>query len=279
MQALGSINLNMSNKYYTAPEAQYDDHLINIEVPQDPVEEAFELVEEDISDHLADVSNPHGVPVEDTLINPRLTINQRGFSGTWSSISDGVYGWDRWRKDGTDMVQPVREQNYESDATYYLYGTGVTDTELTAPSSGAWEISVPQTATEVHLVLGDKEVPVRRRLYEEELDLCMAYYRVFSGTDMWAMNGTASVGDVVCIVLPISPKMIQNPSSVIVTSSYSVTGKITERLSTGGTNPAYDVTPSAFVVKSDIAVLRHATINAGTVGFTFATLKIDSEIY
>jgi len=170
--------------------------------------------------------SPYFIAVEDVLINPRLTINQRAFSGTWSSLSNGDFGWDRWRKDGTDMVQPVREGNYEPEAVYYLYGTGVTSVELTAPVSGVWEISVPQAATEIHLVLGSEEVPVRRRTTEEELMLCQTYYLNHDTACLW--NGDTNSSTLYRVYIEFPTTMIRTPS---------ITTLNTARQSFPSTNP------------------------------------------
>lgn len=121
--------------------------------------------------------------VEDMIINPRFVINQRVFDGDWSLLTAGDFGYDRWRKGtvASTIIQPIKDGNYEASESYYLFGTGVTSAVLTAPVSGTWEIEVPDTATEVHLVKGLEELPVRRRTEEEELQMCLPYARPIGG--------------------------------------------------------------------------------------------------
>lgn len=138
--------------------------------------------------------------VEDLIINPRLTINQRVFDGNWSALAVGDFGWDRWRKSATadKMIQPICEGNYIPSSSYYLFGNVVTAAKLTAPSSGTWEIEVPDTATEIHLIEGEKIRPVRRRTAAEDLDLCELYFeKTYDlGTAPGAITSTGQVFEV-----------------------------------------------------------------------------------
>ena len=88
------------------------------------------------------------------LINGDPLINQRVFDGNWAALSDGDYGWDRWKKLGSNMVQVVESRNFIPSTEYTLSGDGVTTTTLTSPASGNWDISVPQTATNIKLDYG-----------------------------------------------------------------------------------------------------------------------------
>lgn len=47
------------------------------------------------------------------LLNSKKLINQRDFSGDWSTLNIGEYGWDRWKKvDDNNMAQIIEETNF-----------------------------------------------------------------------------------------------------------------------------------------------------------------------
>jgi len=112
------------------------------------------------------------------LINGEVTrINQRGFDGNWAGLSTGEYGYDRWKKaDASNISQIVEEGNFIPDAEYVLSGTNVTTQVVTAPSSGNWTITVPNTASYVQLERGSVASPFEHRPYGLELSLCQRYY-------------------------------------------------------------------------------------------------------
>jgi hypothetical protein len=112
------------------------------------------------------------------LINGEVTrINQRGFDGNWAGLSTGEYGYDRWKKaDASNISQIVEEGNFIPDAEYVLSGTNVTTQVVTAPSSGNWTITVPNTASYVQLERGSVASPFEHRPIGMELSLCQRYY-------------------------------------------------------------------------------------------------------
>lgn len=111
------------------------------------------------------------------LINGQvLLVNQRRFDGNWASLSVGAYGYDRWKKaSASDMSQVVESGNFAPGAKYTLSGTGVTTAILTAPASGHWTITVPQSARNIQLELGETPTPFERRDITTETLLCQRY--------------------------------------------------------------------------------------------------------
>jgi hypothetical protein len=127
-----------------------------------------------------------GAPLgfRNVIINGDFRINQRNFNGTWTGLSNGDYGFDRWKRNNSDIDQVVEAGNFIPDAVYTLSGTNVTTTQLTAPSSGNWTITVPNNATNIQLELGTVATPFERRPIGLELSLCHRYFQRFatSGT-------------------------------------------------------------------------------------------------
>lgn len=119
---------------------------------------------------------------ENILINPDLsggpgTINQRNFNGDWASLPLGSFGYDRWYKPGTGYIsQRIAVGNYEPNAEYAYIVNGALSNVLTAPASGSWVITSTDTNHKLELIKGNLIKPVRKRLIEEELNLCLAYF-------------------------------------------------------------------------------------------------------
>lgn len=110
------------------------------------------------------------------IINGDMRVNQRAFGGVWSAISDGSYGYDRWKKSGVNIVQIIESINYKPNTIYTLSGTNITTQQLTSPSSGNWTITVPNTATNVQLEEGSVATTFELRHIAFELELCKRYY-------------------------------------------------------------------------------------------------------
>lgn len=111
------------------------------------------------------------------LINGQVVlVNQRRFDGNWASLSVDAYGYDRWKKaNASDMSQVVESGNFVPGAKYTLSGTGVTTATLTAPASGHWTITVPQSARNIQLELGEVATTFERRDITTEMLLCQRY--------------------------------------------------------------------------------------------------------
>ncbi|MCQ4052361.1 prophage tail fiber N-terminal domain-containing protein [Aeromonas sp. SG16] len=117
-------------------------------------------------------------PSRNILINGEVTrINQRGFDGNWANLAVGAYGYDRWKKaDATSMSQVVEAGNFITGAKYRLSGAGVTAATLTAPASGNWTVTVPQSARNVQLELGETSTQFEVRNIQQELAMCQRYF-------------------------------------------------------------------------------------------------------
>ncbi len=127
-------------------------------------------------------------------------INQRGFSGDWSSIADYEFGYDRWQKRSGNKRQGVLYEDYKNNMKYTLSGDNVTTQILTAPNSGTWQIEVPTNASNVQLELGENATKFEVRPHALELAACQKYYqelyipgwttfgilRCSGGTDLWS---------------------------------------------------------------------------------------------
>jgi len=115
------------------------------------------------------------------IINGNMRINQRGFNGTWTGLAEGAYGFDRWKRSGTNIQQVIEEGNFKPNTVHTLSGTGVTTQQITSPASGHWTITVPNTATNVQVEEGTVATPFEHRPYGVEYELCRRFTRVKSG--------------------------------------------------------------------------------------------------
>ncbi|MBN4045961.1 hypothetical protein JYT94_00630 [bacterium AH-315-P11] len=132
--------------------------------------------------------------VENVLINPNEIINQRSFDGNWAGIAVGEYGHDRWRRGVTALTKEQPVINTSIHAGKYTLswdgggsggitqsaasvGSGTSPLTVTLADQVQAEVIVPEDATNIRLVEGDIERPVRRRTDEKELQLCFPYYQ------------------------------------------------------------------------------------------------------
>lgn len=164
-------------------------------------------------------------PSRNILINGEVTrINQRNFSGDWSTLSLGAYGYDRWKKSGpTAMAQIIEAGNFIPGEKYILSGTGVVTTQLTAPASGNWTIEVSQTARNVQLELGTVTTPFEIRNIQHELAMCQRFYQVGEG---W-LYGYGAAGALAQTYIPfkVTMRAVPNAYTEYVTSNFAnVTG-------------------------------------------------------
>ena len=117
------------------------------------------------------------------LINGDFRINQRDFDGDWSTLSDGDYGYDRWKRhDASNITQIIEEGNFKPSATYTISGDNVTTAQLTSPASGHWTITVSNTANNVQLEEGEVATPFEQRPIGLELSLCQRYFYAMINT-------------------------------------------------------------------------------------------------
>lgn len=128
------------------------------------------------------------------LINGQVVlVNQRRFDGNWASLSVGAYGYDRWKKaSASDMSQVVESGNFALGAKYTLSGIGVTTAILTAPASGHWTITVPQSARNIQLEPGEFQTPFEIRDITTETLLCQRYCLRMESTTI--LSETIGVG-------------------------------------------------------------------------------------
>jgi hypothetical protein len=174
------------------------------------------------------------------LINGDFRVNQRGFNGTWTGLSNGDYGFDRWKRSNSDIQQVVEAGNFIPDAVHTISGTNVTTAQITAPSSGDWTITVPNNATNIQLELGTVATPFERRPIALELRLCERYYRtVGSGITTFVLSSGASVRGGVTFdemyaaptitLLTTTPTIFVGGSGVQASGATATTGSITKR--------------------------------------------------
>lgn len=123
----------------------------------------------------------NGLPfMRNILINGEVTrINQRGVAN-WAAVSNGAYGYDRWKKvDASNMTQIIEDGNYRYNTVYTLSGNNVATQQLTSPASGHWTLpNIDIAATNIQLEEGTVATPFEKRNLGFELALCQRYYEV-----------------------------------------------------------------------------------------------------
>lgn len=215
------------------------------------------------------------------LINGDFRVNQREFAGDWSVLADGDYGYDRWKKLGTNIQQVVEDVNFVNDAVYtlsYWVGSVQTVSQITAPASGHWTITVPNTATKIQLELGTLSTPFELRPIGEELALCQRYYERY----------TVTAGGRPCIVYMHSANVgradfrYSTPKRASPTLLYVNAGIILEV--DGTSNPVTSVSTAetnhiTTLIAFGIATSRTLS-NAGTIVLTNAAdyISFDAEL-
>ncbi len=144
----------------------------------------------------ANITSGTGIPfMKNKLINGEVTrINQRGVAN-WSAVSNGAYGYDRWKKiDASNMTQIIEAGNFRPSTVHTLSGVGVTTQQITSPASGDWTLpNIPITATNVQVEEGLEATPFEVRPIGFELALCQRYYLNMEAFVIVAA-GTAGIG-------------------------------------------------------------------------------------
>lgn len=197
---------------------------------------ALALVDSNVTtiDRIADlrVFPPGVVSNKNILINPEVTrINQRAFAGTWSALSVGDFGYDRWSVSSTGYISQKVESVNVQGGTYIISWTGGGTGSIggTAVSSGdtkvltaatQYNVIVPNTATNVKLERGYVVTPFVSRSYGVELALCQRYYHEVSG--MYTMCGAYGASYVISAKTFFPVPMRVTPAMVI--SSLSQVG-------------------------------------------------------
>lgn len=109
------------------------------------------------------------------LINGDLSVNQRGVAN-WAGVTEGNYGWDRWKKSGSNIIQPIGAGGYKPSAEHTLSGDGVATQQITSPASGTWNITVANTSTWAQVELGDTATDFEIVDPVTQLARCHRYY-------------------------------------------------------------------------------------------------------
>jgi hypothetical protein len=217
---------------------QYRGVLVGAVFGEDTPLNADNLTEGTVS--VARLPNSGNLSFRNILINGEVTrINQRGFDGNWAGLSNGDYGYDRWKKaDASNITQVVEAGNFVPNASYVLSGTNVTTQTLTAPASGNWSITVPNTATYVQLEQGSVPTPFESRPYGHELSLCQRYYQVILSTsnNRYQNIGHCSSTTLCFIRVPFSVQMRTTPTIINNSVQFNVNSG-----GTGYTGLSYDV--------------------------------------
>jgi hypothetical protein len=129
--------------------------------------------------------------VENILINAEREVNQR--QALWASVGAGVYAFDCWYKSSTSgsIEQRIINTSIKAgDKTLFWSGggsgsiiqSGVTTESgsspltLTALDGVQITIVIPENATDVGFIEGNKILPVRKRGFDEELKFCLPYF-------------------------------------------------------------------------------------------------------
>lgn len=138
---------------------------------------------------VANITTAAGIPfMKNKLINGEVTrINQRSVAN-WASVSNGNYGYDRWKKiDASNMTQIIEAGNFRPSTVHTLSGVGVTTQQITSPASGNWTLpNIPITATNVQVEEGLEATPFEVRHIALELEMCQRYYEIgFARADFW----------------------------------------------------------------------------------------------
>lgn len=160
------------------------------------------------------VSTASGLPfMRNKLINGEVTrINQRGVAN-WAAVSNGNYGYDRWKKvDASNMTQIIEAGNFRPSTVHTLSGVGVTTQQITSPASGNWTLpNIPIAATNVQVEEGLEATPFEIRHIAFELSLCQRYCQFIGsngaasivGTGFCNNAGTASAFIYVPLIVPM----------------------------------------------------------------------------
>jgi len=191
------------------------------------------------------------------LINPNNTINQRGFSGDWSSVSVGEYGYDRWRKwDATQKVQPIIEGNYKPNTVYTLSNNGVFVATLTSPASGVWNVITLQTNNNLQLEEGSEITEQEFRFEEDEQRLCYAYFWILPQRLYTFLPNSTNIGRTCNVFFPATMRVIPNI-----------------------TNLNFSVGTATLSTRTRQMLICYATVGDSTTQSDLLSFTADAEVY
>lgn len=163
---------------------------------------------------LAEILNAKNVLIN-TSFDSDTVVNQRDFDGDWSALSVGDYGYDMWFKYSTTQIaQIVEEGTYKKGVVHTITADGVVLGKITSPTSGHWEIVVPNTVNYVDMHAGDF---TREWQPENEIiDSCLRMFEVIESAlcARFSSSGTFNGG-----LQQVSVKRKLRIPSVMITSS------------------------------------------------------------
>ena len=207
----------------------------------------------DGADGLAGPAGPEG-PVGPTsigigsnvVINGDFRVNQRDFAGDWDAISDNEFGFDRWMKSGSSILQNIEPEEIIPGAQYVLSwkgggecatslllgGTAVagqlSPVLLTAGTTGNTFVSFIHNSFsgvnkpyDIKLELGSVFTPFEPRPFSAELALCHWYFeriKWYSGP-AYVANGHMIDATNGYVILPWQAKRQRNGGSPLISFS------------------------------------------------------------
>lgn len=142
----------------------------------------------------ADITKPAAAPSLQQLLtmaqmpkllwNTDLTgnpVNQKEFSGDWSSIAVDEQGYDLWRKyDANRMCQIVEAGSYLPNTDYVLQYNDVVVWKGKSPVDGGnWGIAIPNTVSKIDLRPGVLQTPWHPEDKRQLNDACQYQYTYF----------------------------------------------------------------------------------------------------
>lgn len=144
------------------------------------------------------------------IVNGNNESNQHNFNGNWTSISNGTYGYDRWKRNGTaNKIQVVEAGSFTPSTVHTLSGTGVTTQQITSPANGNWTITVPNGATKVMLEEGTVATPYE--ILHPALRMALLA-RYFQWTDILFSSVATAANQYFVFPIPINGPMRATPT-------------------------------------------------------------------
>lgn len=193
------------------------------------------------------------------LINGNNEVNQRAFNGNWGSISNGNYGYDRWRRNGAGQkTQIIEAVNFKPATVHTLSGTGVTTQQITSPASGNWTINVPNSATKIMLEEGTEARPYEVLPIAVQIVSCLRYLQYVDFR--WAGVATAANQT---FTVPILLPMIMRATPTVY---WSIDGTFTNVKD-----------PQLYANSSNSAYMTFQSNAAGPIAFPLSWLDFMAE--
>ena len=246
-------------------------------------------------DNIVDgISGTISTGFKNVLINGSFRINQRGFDGIWTNLSDGEYGYDRWYWDTSNLrkSQKVEAKNMLHNFEYslrwtssitttsYIYdendtllASGPSPLEFTYDNSyGVIRVQVPQATTYVQLERGidfdpnamPAEFEVRN--IEQELAMCKRFYQKYN-------TGDPNIPLIVMYV-EVDGKWSSNSMSLPVEMRAVPTVLSESRSAIGGTWDSINVKANQYVV----TLSGQCQLTSSSPGYTLTAIELQAEL-